>query len=84
MRRIPQCGGVLFILELSDLGNQPKPSKGEYLMNMPSAISTWCMILFFLLAGLAAFGVAVPMAGILSGIFALGAAVFLFLGREQI
>ena len=50
-------------------------------MKMPSAISTWCMILFFLLAGLAAFGVAIPMAGILTGIFALGAAVFLFLGR---
>jgi hypothetical protein len=50
-------------------------------MNMPKAISTWCMILFFLFAGLAAFGVAIPMGGILTGIFALGAAVFLFLGR---
>jgi len=50
-------------------------------MNMPKAISTWCMILFFLFAGLAAFGVSIPAAGILTGIFALGAAVFLFLGR---
>jgi hypothetical protein len=81
MRRIPQWGGVLFILELSDLGNQTNPSKGECFMKMPSAISTWCMILFFLLAGLTAFGVSVPMAGTLTGIFALGAAVFLFLGR---
>lgn len=49
-------------------------------MKMPSALSTWCMILFFLLAGLGAF-VAIPMAATLTGIFALGAAVFLFLGR---
>lgn len=50
-------------------------------MKMPSALSTWCMILFFLFAGLASFGIAIPMAGVLTGIFALGAAVFLFLGR---
>lgn len=50
-------------------------------MRMPTALSTWCMILYFLLAGLAAFGVALPMANILMGIFALGAALFLFLGR---
>ena len=50
-------------------------------MKMPSAISTWCMILFFLLTGLAAFGVVLPMAATLTGILALGAAVFLFLGR---
>ncbi len=50
-------------------------------MKMPTAISTWCMILFFLFAGLAAFGLAIPMAGILTGIFALGAAISLFLGR---
>jgi hypothetical protein len=48
-------------------------------MAMPKAISTWCMILFFLCAGLAAFGIGIP--GILTGIFALGAAIFLFLGR---
>jgi hypothetical protein len=51
-------------------------------MKLPKAISTWCMILFFLFAGLSAFGVSVGGAvwGILTGIFALGAAVFLFLG----
>ncbi len=80
-RRIPHYGMVLILLDLSSLGNQPKPSKGECFMKMPSAISTWCMILFFLLAGLAAFGVSIPMAGTLTGLFALGAAVFLFLGR---
>ncbi|HVN16187.1 MAG TPA: hypothetical protein VMT73_10645 [Anaerolineales bacterium] len=52
-------------------------------MKMPSAISTWCMILFFLFAGLSYFGVSVggSLWGILTGIFALGSAVFLFLGR---
>lgn len=52
-------------------------------MNMPKSISSWCMILFFLFAGLAAFGVTFGGAlfGTLTGIFALGAAVFLFLGR---
>ena len=48
-------------------------------MNMPKAISTWCMIVFFLLFGLGALGLALP--GILTGIVALAAAVFLFLGR---
>jgi hypothetical protein len=48
-------------------------------MNMPKAISTWLMILFFLLAGLAYLGIGIP--GVLTGIVALGAAVFLFLGR---
>jgi hypothetical protein len=48
-------------------------------MKMPSAISTWCMILFFLFVGLSSFGIAIP--GILTGIAALGAAIFLFLGR---
>lgn len=51
-------------------------------MKMPSSISTWFMILYFLVAGLAAFFPAafsgMPW-GI--GILALGAAVFLFLGR---
>jgi hypothetical protein len=50
-------------------------------MKMPSAISTWCMILFFLLTGLAAFGLAIPMGATITGILAIGAAVFLFLGR---
>ena len=61
-------------------GQSTQTLKGECLMKMPSALSTWCMILFFLLAGLGAF-VAIPMAATLTGIFALGAAVFLFLGR---
>lgn len=48
-------------------------------MNMPKAISTWLMIIFFLLAGLAYLGVGIP--GVLTGIVAIAAAVFLFLGR---
>ena len=48
-------------------------------MNMPKAISTWLMVLFFLLAGLAYLGVGIP--GILTGIVAIAVAVFLFLGR---
>ncbi len=48
-------------------------------MNMPKAISTWFMILFFLFAALAAFGVFKN--DIITGILALGAAVFLFIGR---
>ena len=50
-------------------------------MKMPSAISTWCMIIYFLLVGLAAFIPAAAAMPWLAGIFALGAAVFLFLGR---
>lgn len=48
---------------------------------MPKALSTWCMILYFLFAGLAAFGVAFPFGGILMGVFALGTALFLFLRK---
>ncbi|MBI4761951.1 MAG: hypothetical protein ACOYYF_06625 [Chloroflexota bacterium] len=48
-------------------------------MKMPSALSTWFMVLFFLFTALAAFGVFSN--GMLTGILALGAAVFLFLGR---
>ena len=49
-------------------------------MKMPSALSTWFLVLYFLFAGLAAFGVfAAP--SFLTGIFALGAAVTLFLGK---
>jgi hypothetical protein len=50
-------------------------------MKTPSALSTWCMILYFLFAGLSAFGMTFAFTGMLMGIFALGAAVFLFLGR---
>jgi len=56
--------------------NHPRRFK----MNMPKALSTWFMVLFFLFAGLAAFGVfAAP--GWLTGIFALGAAITLFMGK---
>ena len=50
-------------------------------MKMPSKISVWCMILFFLFAGLTYFGVSFSWWGILTGIFALGSAVFLFLDK---
>jgi len=48
-------------------------------MKMPSALSTWFMLLYFLFAGLAAFGVFSN--DMLMGIFALGAAVTLFLAK---
>jgi hypothetical protein len=49
-------------------------------MAMPKAISTWCMIAFFLLGGLLWVGVsAIP--ALLVGLAALASAVFLFLGR---
>ncbi len=48
-------------------------------MNIPKAISTWFMILFFLFAAIAGFGLFEN--GIITGLLALGAAVFLFLGR---
>jgi hypothetical protein len=51
-------------------------------MKVPKTISTWLLILFLLFAGLTYFGVSVggSLWGILTGIFAVGAAVFLFLG----
>ena len=48
-------------------------------MNMPKALSTWSMVLYFLFVGLTAFGLAIP--AFLTGLAALAAAVFLFLGR---
>jgi uncharacterized membrane protein (DUF485 family) len=50
-------------------------------MKMPSAISTWLMIVYFLLVGLAAFIPAAASMPWLAGIVALGVAVALFLGR---
>ncbi len=50
-------------------------------MSMPKSISTWFMILFFLLAGLASFIPAAASMPWLTGIMALGAAIFLFLGK---
>lgn len=58
-----------------------KPSLRErYAVKMPSKISAWFMILFFLLYGLAAFVSALALPWLL-GILALGTAVFLFLDR---
>ena len=48
-------------------------------MKMPSKIATWFLVLFFLFAALAAFGVFNN--AMLNGILALGAAVFLFLDK---
>lgn len=52
-------------------------------MKMPSKIYVWAMILFFLFTGLAAFKVTFggSLFATLTGLFALAAAVFLFLDR---
>ena len=49
-------------------------------MKMPSKLSTWFMLLFFLAYGLTEL---LPFfrLGFLEGIFAIGAAVFLFLDK---
>jgi len=48
-------------------------------MNMPKSISTWLLIVFFLLAALAGFEIFYN--GIVTGIVALAAAVAYFLGK---
>lgn len=48
-------------------------------MRLPNAISTWCLILFFLFYGLSALGLAIP--GVILGLLALGVAVFMLIGR---
>lgn len=48
-------------------------------MRMPNSIATWCLILFFLLYGLSAFGLAFP--GVILGLLALGVAIFTLIGR---
>ena len=48
-------------------------------ISLPKNISGWCMWLFFLWFGLGSF-VALPMAGVISGLLALGYAVFALLG----
>lgn len=48
-------------------------------MALPKTISGWCMWLFFLWFGIGSF-VALPMSATISGILALGYAVFAFLG----
>ncbi len=50
-------------------------------MRMPTSIATWCLILFFLLYGLSAFGLAFSGLSIILGILALGVAVFTFIAR---
>ena len=52
-------------------------------MKTPSNLSTWFMILYFLLIGLAAFVPAFndSFFAVFKGIFALGAAVTLFMGK---
>jgi hypothetical protein len=53
------------------------PKENE--MRMPSSIATWCLILFFLLYGLQAFGLAIP--AIILALLALGVAIFTLIGR---
>lgn len=48
-------------------------------MKMPTSIATWFMIVFFLLVAVAAF--TAFNSAIINGLVALGAAVFLFLGK---
>jgi hypothetical protein len=48
---------------------------------MPTSIATWCLILFFLLYGLSAFGLAFAGLNIILGILALGVAVFTLIAR---
>ena len=50
-------------------------------MKMPTTISTWLMIVFFLLFGLAAFIPGAASMPWLNGIVAIAVAVFLFLGK---
>ncbi len=49
-------------------------------MSLPKTISGWCMWLYFLWVGLGAF-VALPMAGTIAGVLALGYAIFALLGK---
>jgi hypothetical protein len=48
-------------------------------MRFPSSLATWCLILFFLFYGLAAFGMAIP--NIIMGLLALGVAIFSLISR---
>lgn len=49
-------------------------------MNMPKSLAGWCTVLFFLFFGLGAF-LPIPFGATLTGLFALGAAIFTFIGR---
>jgi len=54
--------------------------KGVCEMMFPKTISGWCMWLYFLWVGIGAF-VALPLAGVIAGILALGYAIFALLGK---
>ncbi len=49
-------------------------------MKMPTKISTWLLIVYFLLAGIAGLGV-FSLPSIVTAILAIAVAVFLFLDR---
>jgi hypothetical protein len=49
-------------------------------MKTPTSLAGWCTVLFFLFAGLGAF-LPIPFNGYLTGLFALGVAVFTLLGK---
>ncbi|MCZ2127746.1 MAG: hypothetical protein LC099_08260 [Anaerolineales bacterium] len=49
-------------------------------MSLPKTLSGWCMWLFFLWTGLTAF-IPLPFAAYVSGLLALGYAVFAALGK---
>lgn len=69
---------VFYEIELSRVDGNHQ-TIGECTMNMPSSLAGWCTILFFLLYGLSALGLAIP--AIILGILALGVAVFTLIGR---
>ena len=49
-------------------------------ISLPKTISGWCMWLFFLWFGIGSLRVPLPLFGLITGILALGYAVFSFLG----
>jgi hypothetical protein len=69
---------VFYKIELSGADSK-NIQKENVVMNMPSSLAGWCTILFFLLYGLSALGLAIP--AIILGILALGVAVFTLIGR---
>jgi hypothetical protein len=78
--RISQTWPVLFILELSGLDNQTQLTQGE--CKMPATISAWCLILFFLWYGLAAFvpALSTDMFRKIGAVLALGFVLFSLIG----
>ena len=49
-------------------------------MKTPNTIAGWCTVLFFLVYGISAF-VGFPYAAVITGLLALGAAIFTFIGK---